>query len=492
MQFFVDDRLNVPHPDRTYMDGQWVTLASDRALEVIYPATEEVVARVPEATVVDVDRAVAAARRAFDEGPWPRMTAVERGRILRAISKELAARADDIAKFWTLQMGAPLSFARYGAYAGGLFAHYADLAETFAFEDVRPRENGVGIVVHEPVGVVAAVLPWNASFHLSCMKLAAAFAAGCTVVYKPAPETPLDAVLIAEAAEKAGLPAGVLNIVAAGREVGDHLIRHPGVDKVSFTGSTAAGRHIGMVCAERFTRCTLELGGKSAAIILDDMPMEDVLPVLLPAAIGLSGQMCAALTRVVVSKKRKKEFIDAATAAFRTVKIGDPFDEQTFVGPVAMKRQYERVLGYIERAQKDGARLISGGRRAPGFNKGYYIEPTLVEATNDMEIAREEIFGPVVCIIACDDEEDAIRIANDSPYGLSGTVFTRDDEKAYAIARRIRSGNFNQNGWTIDSHFPFGGFKQSGVGRENGLEGLASYLEIKSIFMPRAPKLFGR
>ncbi|MET0380052.1 MAG: aldehyde dehydrogenase family protein, partial [Spongiibacteraceae bacterium] len=302
------------------------------------------------------------------------------------------------------------------------------------------------------------------------------------------PETPLEAYIMAEAADAAGLPPGVLNMLPAGREVSDRLIRNHGIDKVSFTGSTAVGKHIAAVCAERVARVGLELGGKSAAIVLDDIAIEKVLPTLIPASTLNCGQACAALTRVVVSRKRHDAFVEALAATFNNIVVGDPFDQKTQMGPLAMQRQYERVLGYIEKGRAE-ATLACGGKRPPDLKRGYFVQPTVfANVDNSAAIAQEEIFGPVVSVIPYDTEADAIRIANDSPFGLNGSVFTEDLEKAYYIGRRIRAGNFTQNDWAVDNHLPFGGFKQSGIGRQNGVEGLEEYLETKVIFLPQAPK----
>ncbi|MGE0742003.1 MAG: aldehyde dehydrogenase [Hyphomonadaceae bacterium] len=493
MTYILDDRLKVAHPEAAFIAGVWRPTPQPRStIEVVHPADERVVARIPEANEADVDLAVRAARAAFDAGPWPNMAPSERGAVLRRISDYLVARTDALADMWTLQMGAPIMFSRMASgSAAQLFAKYAGIAEAFSFETIRPRADGVGVVAREPVGVVAAILPWNAPFGLACIKIAAALAAGCTVVYKPAPETPLDALVIAEACEAAGLPPGVLNVVIGGREIGEALIQHPEIDKVSFTGSTAVGKHIAEVCGARVARFTLELGGKSPAIVLDDATPDLVLPTLGFAACGLSGQMCAALTRILVHRSRIDQFAEAAAAAYTHFSIGDPLAPTTTLGPLAMKRQHARVLDYIESGKAQGAKLIAGGRTPANLERGYFVEPTVFIASNDARIAREEIFGPVTTFIPYDDEADALRIANDTTYGLNAAVYTNDSDRAYAIARRIRAGNVTQNGWINDSDFPFGGFKQSGVGRQGGVEGLEEYLETKVVYTPQRPRLLG-
>lgn len=492
MNYFVPGNIYIKHPDKLYIRGEWVPAAGKQApLEVINPATEEVIARIAQAADADAVRATAAAREAFDNGPWPFMSPKERAHYIRRYADELRKRATELGLAWTLQVGAIAQLtAVYGASPIGLFDYYADLAESFPFEEVREREGGVGIVVQEAVGVVAAIVPWNAPFGLASFKVAAALAAGCTIVLKPSPETPLEAYIMAEAAEAAGLPPGVLNLLPAGREVGDHLIRNPGIDMVSFTGSSIAGKHIAAVCASRVARVGLELGGKSAAIVLDDIPADQIIPTLVPASTLGAGQACAGLTRLLVSRKRHDEIVEALAAAYNSVIVGDPLDPVTQMGPLAMKRQYERVLGYIEKGKAEGARLICGGGRPSQLSRGLYIRPTILSGVeNHFTVAQEEIFGPVISVITYDGLDEAIRIANDSPYGLNGAVYTNDAEQAYYIGRRIRAGNFTQNGWAVDNKFPFGGFKQSGIGRQGGIEGLEEYLETKVIFMPATPKL---
>jgi acyl-CoA reductase-like NAD-dependent aldehyde dehydrogenase len=479
----------IQHPDRLFIGGEWLASQGGGRLDVVSPASETVVGSFVEASVRDVDRAVNAAREAFDSGLWASLAPAERARHVRAFGAAVLARQTDLARGWTLEMGAPIAISSFMMQSADfVFNYYADLASTYPFIEARDREEGVGVVLKEPVGVVAAVVPWNGPYILAVMKIVPALIAGCTVILKPAPETPVDAYILAECAQQAGLPPGVFNVVAAGREVGDHLIRHPGVDKVAFTGSTAAGKHIGSVCAQRVARASLELGGKSAAIVLDDIDVETVAANLIPAFTMLSGQVCGALSRVLVSRKRHDALVEAIAAGCRTVKVGDPFDPQTQMGPLAMQRQYDRVLNYIDQGRRAGATLAAGGRRVAGLERGYYLEPTVfANASNDMSIAREEIFGPVTTVIPYDTLDDAIRIANDSDFGLNGAVFTNDTDAAFRVARQVRTGNLTQNGWILDHRFPFGGYKQSGVGREGGPEGLTLYTETKTVYLPRRP-----
>ena len=477
------------HPDKLFIGGEWAAPATAARIDIISPSTEEIAGSVAEASQADVDRAVAAARHAFDHGPWPRMSGPERAAKLREIADRLAARASDFARVWSLQVGIPFAqIEPISVYFRGYFDYFAGLADQ-GIEEIRtPAQGGSCVVVREPVGVTAAILPWNAPLATMLLKVAPALAAGCTVIAKPSPETPLEALLLAECIAEAGLPEGVFSVLAAHREVSDHLIRHKDVDKVSFTGSTAVGLHIASVCGGRMARFTMELGGKSAAIILDDAKIETVIAGIMPNLVGLTGQQCAAFSRILVSRNRREEVTEALAAAFRAVRVGDAFDAATDMGPLVTSRQRERVCGYIAQGTAEGARLVTGGGRPAHLPKGWFVEPTLfTDVSNDMAIAREEIFGPVGSIITYDDEEQAIAIANDSDYGLSGGVFTEDTDHAYAVARRIRTGNFAQNGRVIDLTMPYGGFKLSGVGREGGIEGLHGFTEVKTVFLPDAP-----
>jgi aldehyde dehydrogenase (NAD+) len=476
---------NVKNPHCLFIGGQWMKAATARTLSVISPVTEEVLVTFAEATQPDIDRAVAAAREAFDKGPWPRMTPQERAAALLEVAKALRDRHEELARAWTGQVGAAISFTRYAsAQPAGLFEYYANLIRTYPLVDERRRDNGgVARVVKESVGVVAAITPWNAPLVLLCYKVAAALAAGCTVVSKPAPETPLDAYILAECIEAAGFPPGVFNVVPAGREVGEYLVRHPGVDKIAFTGSTAAGRKIAAIAAERLTRGSFELGGKSAALVLEDADTDQVLKSLVPFSMPITGQVCFSLTRVLVPESRKRELLDAYVSAVRTVKLGDPFETDTQMGPLTMARQLERVQGYIAKGKQEGAKLVTGGGRPAQFKRGYFVEPTVfTDVESRMTIAQEEIFGPVVSFISYDGLDDAVTKANDTIYGLHGAVYTKDSERGYEVARRVRSGSVTVNGMIVDIKMPFGGFKQSGVGREGGVEGLEPYFETKTIY----------
>ncbi len=477
--------------DRLFIGGDWVAPEGTDTIGVISPVSEEVIAHVPDGTEADIDKAVAAARIAFDRGPWPRMAPTERGEILRKAAAQIMAETADLAEIITREMGAPITFSNLGQVMAPMmiFNYYADLAGTFAFDEVRDGLlNPKVLVTKEPVGVVGAIAPWNVPLFIAAAKLAPSLAAGCTVVYKPAPETPLDAFRLAEIFEENGLPKGVLSVVPAGREVSEHLVTHPGVDKISFTGSGVGGKRIGGLCGERLKRCTLELGGKSAAIILDDADLATTIPTLLPNAIMNNGQACIAQTRILAPKARYAEVVDAVVSGVSAMKVGDPMDPATEVGPVVAERQRTRIEGYLESGREEGATVELGGGRPGGsdFSKGWYVEPTVFsDVDNKMKIAQEEIFGPVLVVIPYDGDENAVDIANDSNYGLCGSVWTNDNDRGLGIARRVRTGTYMLNTFApIDFATPFGGFKESGVGREFGPEGLESFLEKKSIGLP--------
>lgn len=481
--------VNLSSPERLFIGGDWTSASSDEGIAIVSPATEETIGRVARATTADMDRAVTAARDAFDNGPWPRLSGPERALYLRRIADEMARRADDFARAWSLQVGIPYAQTSATApFMGGYFSYFADLAER-GFEEVRRAMTGeYAIIAREPVGVVVAVVPWNAPLATLALKVAPALAAGCTVIAKPSPETPLEALILAECIAAAGVPRGVFSVLTADREVSDYLIRRPEIDKVSFTGSTAAGLHIASICGSRMARVTTELGGKSAAIVLDDADVANVVAGIMPNLVGLCGQQCAAFSRILVPHALKGAVTDALAAAMQSVIVGDPFAETTQMGPLVTRNQHCRVLDYIERGRTEGARVVTGGNRPAHLDRGWYVEPTLfTDASNGMAIAREEIFGPVGTVIPYDSEEHAIAIANDSRYGLSGGVFTEDTDRAYAVARRIRTGNFGHNGRVIDYTIPYGGFKQSGIGREGGIEGLHGFTEVKAIFMQELP-----
>ena len=401
------------------------------------------------------------------------------------------ARSDDLGEIWPRQSGVLQKIAQYSAMgAASTFEYYAGLADTFPFEEqATPTAGGqFGLLVREPVGVVGAIVPWNAPIGLIANKVAPALIAGCTVVLKASPEAPGEAYVVAEVAESIGLPAGVLNVVTADREVSELLVRDPRVDKITFTGSTVAGRRIASLCGERIARCTLELGGKSAAVILDDIDLEVAAGTLAKAECFLSGQVCSSLTRVIVSRSRHDELVEALAGRFATVRVGDPFDPQSQMGPLVAERQRDRVLGYVAKGVEEGATLVAGGGRPAHLDRGWFVEPTVfANVDNSSTIAQEEIFGPVLTVIPAADEQDAVRLANDTIYGLNASVFTDDVDRARHVAGQLRSGTVGHNAFRTDFGIAFGGFKQSGIGREGGTEGLLPFLETKTIILEATP-----
>lgn len=481
----------IAHPDRFFIGGEWVAPSTDSRIEVITPSTEEVFLSVAEAQEADMDRAVTAAREAFDEGSWRRLSHAERGRYVRALGAAVKARADDVVRIWTSEMGITREVANFSLQMGiDCYEQMADLSETFEFEERhQPRYGGnVALLVREPVGVVGAIVPWNAAPILIAYKIAPALVAGCTVILKASPEAPASAYFVAQLAEEIGLPKGVISVVTADRAVSELLVRHPEVDKITFTGSSAAGKMIASICGERIARCTLELGGKSAAVVLDDYPVDAMADTLAAAAPGLTGQVCCSITRVVVGRDRHDQMVDALADRFKVIHIGDPFEAGTGMGPLAMSRQRDRVEHYIATGKAEGATLATGGGRPAGFNRGYYIEPTVFgNVDNCSTIAREEIFGPVVSVIPAESEQQAVAIANDSVFGLNASVYTRDVDRAYQVGRELRSGSVGHNAVRADASIAFGGFKQSGLGREGGREGLLPYLEVKTMIFDEEP-----
>ena len=476
--------------DTLFIGNEFVKPDGKGFIDVISPHSEEVIGRVPDASTVDIDRAVSSARAAFDDGPWPRMTPEERAEGLKRLSGALQSRAQQIADVISSENGSPKQWSLMGQVfsATMVLDTYSGLASGYPWEDRRTGALGSPVLVRRaPVGIAAGIIPWNVPMFIMALKLGPAMAAGVPIVLKPAPETPLDAYLLAEAIIEADLPPGVINIVAAGRETGEHLVRHPGIDKVSFTGSTAVGKHIGEVCGGMLKRCTLELGGKSAAIVLDDANLDEAtLGNLVQSGVMNNGQVCGAQSRVLVSRKRYEEVVAALGGAVGALKVGDPLDEATQIGPLVAERQRDRVEGFLQAGKDGGARVVVGGGRPADQPTGWYVEPTVfADVSNDMKIAREEIFGPVLSVIPYDDEAQAIRIANDSDYGLCGSVWTTDPEHGAAVAAQVRTGVVAVNSSMIlDFNAPFGGFKQSGVGRELGPEGIDPYTEYQSIILP--------
>ncbi|MFW0793504.1 aldehyde dehydrogenase [Gordonia sp. CPCC 205515] len=473
--------------DKLFIGGKWVDPESAETFAVISPSTEEVIARVPQGTTADMDKAVAAARAAFDQGPWPRMALEERIAVLRKLSAKLEERQDDAAELVSAEMGCPITLSTKMQSIGPrlLLNSFIALAPQYNWRDIRQSATGNALVTREPVGVVAAIVPWNAPLLITMIKLAPALLAGCTMIIKPTPQTPLDAYLLADLLAEAGLPDGVVNVVPADREVSEYLVRHRGVDKVSFTGSTAAGRRIGALCGEDLRRCTLELGGKSAAVLLDDADLDLAIPSIRALSLRNTGQVCSNKTRIVVAASRRDELLDRLVDMVHSMPVGDPFDPATEIGPVASAVQRERVEGYVNDAKAAGLKLLVGGGRPDALDRGFYVEPTIfADVDPNAKIAQEEVFGPVLTVHTFGDENEAIDIANNSEYGLNGSVFTADPEHALAFARNIRTGTVELNGSGVGFHAPIGGFKNSGIGREAGLEGFDAYVELKSYGLP--------
>ncbi|MGW4499988.1 aldehyde dehydrogenase family protein [Micromonospora sp. NPDC004336] len=462
-----------------YLDGQWVAAGPGETVEVRNPATEQVIATVPAGTAADVDRAVAAARAAFPG--WADTAPADRAARLDRLHAALTARADEIARTVALELGTPLKVAtRVQAGLPLTVLHsYVELAAR------PPADETVGnsLVVREPVGVVGAITPWNYPLHQVVAKLAPALAAGCTVVLKPSELTPLTAYLLFEAIHEAGFPPGVVNLVTGtGPIVGEAIAAHPDVDMVSFTGSTATGRRISHLAADRIARVALELGGKSANVVLDDADLATAVKVGVGNAFLNSGQTCTAWTRLLVHRDRYDEAVTLAAEAAAGYRLGDPFDPATRLGPLVSAAQRERVTGHVARGLADGGRLVAGGPDAPLPERGFFVAPTVIaDVDPDSALAQEEVFGPVLAVIPFGDDDEAVAIANNSRYGLAGAVWSADDERALRVARRLRTGAVDVNGAPFNPLAPFGGYKQSGLGRELGRHGLDEFLQTKAI-----------
>jgi acyl-CoA reductase-like NAD-dependent aldehyde dehydrogenase len=467
------------HHDQIYIDGAWAPSASSTTIPVINPATEEVIAAMPAGTAGDADRAVTAARRAFES--WSAIAPAERVKYLTAVGDALAARSDELTELISAEMGMPrkqtAAFQVQGAVAK--VAAYTEAAQGYAWEE--PGDGAT--VVRQPVGVVAAITPWNAPLSIALDKVVPALLAGCTVVLKPSEVAPLNAWLLAEASHEADLPPGVFNLVSGeGPTVGEALVSHPEVDMISFTGSTRAGTRIATLAAGRSARVLLEMGGKSANIVLADADLDQALKPSVMTCFANSGQICTAPTRLLIDRSRYPEAVERIKAIAEQVSVGDP-GRDVDLGPLVSAAQRDRVRGYIEKGIAEGARLVTGGPEPPeGLKQGFFVRPTVfADVTNSMAIAREEIFGPVLCVIAYDDEDDAVRIANDTRYGLSAMVWSSDLDLADRVARRLRAGAVRINGQKAGPNAPAGGFKQSGIGRTNGRFALDEYVEIQAI-----------
>jgi acyl-CoA reductase-like NAD-dependent aldehyde dehydrogenase len=470
-----------------YVDGQWTTPNSTDVHRVLEAATGELIGTAALGNEQDIDRAVKAARKALDHGPWGRTTPTERATAMRRFAAALTKRSAEASTLVSRENGMPigLSEAFNGGAPAALLEMYAGMVDGTDIESVRPAALGATIVRREPVGVVAAITPWNYPLALAMSKIAPALAMGCTVVLKPSPDTALDSYILADAAEEAGIPDGVLNIVLAGREAGAALVSHPGVDKVAFTGSTEAGRTIGAECGRLIRRCTLELGGKSASIFLEDGDIDIFRAGLASSSFQNNSQTCTTQSRILAPRSRYNEVVDAVAAYAAELVVGNPLDPTVTCGPMANERQLQRVMGYIDSGRASSARLVTGGGRpASAGERGWFVEPTVfADVDNNSVIAREEIFGPVLAVIPFDTDDEAVAIANDSNYGLAGSVWTANEDRGIDIARQIRTGTFGVNYYSTDLSAPFGGMKDSGIGREFGPEALENYTEYKSIYV---------
>jgi acyl-CoA reductase-like NAD-dependent aldehyde dehydrogenase len=475
--------------DKLYIGGSWVTPSDpDLLLDILSPHDQSVLGRVAQAVNADVDAAVAAAREAFDNGPWPGTDPKERQEVIRRLNALREARADEVAAAISAENGSAGWFTKAGQpFLTRQVNAYLKAAEELGWEEVvEPSDPSVAfdtIVRREPIGVVAAIIPWNSPFSAATAKLTPALLAGNTVVLKVSPENSLSMMLLADLFHETGLPEGVLSILPADRETSEYLVSHPNIDKIAFTGSTRAGRRIASIAGEHLKRVSLELGGKSAAIILEDADLPAVMQGLRFGSLGNNGEACILQTRILAPRSRYDETVAALQEMVESLKVGDPSEPDTFIGPMIRPEQQQRVIDYINLGIEEGARLVTGGSQIPeGLEKGNYVTPTLfADVDNSMRIAQEEIFGPVLTVIAYDDEDDAVRIANDSDYGLSGGIWTTNLERALDIARRLCTGTVTLNGSPISFDGPFGGYKASGLGREYGKVGLTGYVEHKSV-----------
>jgi aldehyde dehydrogenase (NAD+) len=478
--------------DELFIGGEWVKPQGSDRISVLAASTEEPVGSVPEGTNADIDAAVRAARAAFeDPSGWSSWSSEDRAQALERLAAALESRGEEAARRVSLQNGMPISLALQveAVFPAVLARYYAGLIrQTPLAEDRAGLLGGTIHVLHKPVGVVGAIVPWNYPQTLAMFKLAPLLAAGCTVVIKPSPETVLDSLLLAEAILEAELPAGVVNIVPAGREVGAYLVEHPGVDKIAFTGSSASGRTIARRCGELLRPVTLELGGKSAAIMLDDADLTDAGEALFAATLMNNGQTCNIGTRVLAPRSRYDEILEVFSGLAGALIVGDSLDPATQIGPLASARQRDRVEGYIEKGRAEGGRVVVGGGRPPELDRGWFVQPTIfADVDNSDTIAREEIFGPVLTVIPYDGVDDAVAIANDSEFGLGGSVWSSDIARANEVARRVQTGSIGINHYMLDPAAPFGGVKASGLGRELGPEGLAAYLQLQSIYEAPPP-----
>ncbi len=470
--------------DKLFIGGLWLEPAGEERITIISPSTEKVIGSAPSASIEDMDRAVQAARRCFDETDWPQLSFEERAKWLYRAADVFDANKERVARVTASETGLPYhsDAMAHAELIGHLFRSTAEIGLALGQEEKRTGYVTDVTVRREPVGVVAAITPWNGPAVMAHFTIPMAILAGCAVILKTAPETPLHGQVLASIYEEIGLPPGVISIVTAGREASESLVRHPGVDKVAFTGSTATGQRVGMICGEMIKRRTLELGGKSAAIILDDAKLDDFMPDLVKASVMTNCQACLGQTRILAPRSRYEEIVDSYVAEMAKIKVGDPFEQGVQVGPLIGDKARLKAENYIEIGKSEGAKIVLGGGRPKDLETGFYVELTVFrDVSNDMRIAREEIFGPVFVVIPYDDDDDAVRIANDTDYGLSGSIWTTDMERGRRLARRIRTGHVGINIHMFEFSGPFGGYKKSGLGRQFGPEGLSEFFEYKQI-----------
>lgn len=472
--------------DKLFIANQWVEPSGARQLEVISPTTEEVIGLTPYAEVADIDRAVSAAQQAFRDGPWPRMSVDERAESLRRVAKEFTTRVRGAVEQQIDEMGGTRRYVESVTHSvSAVLERMIRDAAPVRFLEIRAGSAGDVLVLREPIGVAVGILPWNAPIMMAVEKLFPALLMGCPMVLKPAPESPLSIHVLADAIEAADLPAGTVSVLPGGVDTGEYLVAHPGIQKVTFTGSSTAGASIAALCGEHLKSVTLELGGKSAAVVLDD-DFEAYVPIIVQNALRNTGQVCVSPNRILIADEQHDSFIEALLAHLGSLKVGDPHEQQTDFGPLVSQRQRERVEGFIRRAVEAGAQIAFGGGRPAGLDQGWYVQPTvLVGVDNSMEVAQEEIFGPVLSVIRYSDEADAVAIANDSQYGLGGSVFAADAARAVAVALQIDTGTCQINDAPgAGGGGPFGGHKKSGLGCERSREGHEQFLEIKSVVLP--------
>jgi len=478
----------ISNPGKLFIGGEWAEPATSARADIISPFSEKKIASVPLAGLADVDRAVMKARQAFDFGPWPTMTLDKRIEVMQKLSEAFATNRNQIAQTVTAEMGCPITLSDriQSNLARTMLDSFIEIARDYPFSELRRSSTGNGLVLRQPKGVIAAIVPWNVPMLTAMMKLGPALLMGCTFILKPAVETALSSFLLAEMLENAGVPEGVVSILPAGPAESEYLALHPGIDKITFTGSTAVGERLAVQCGAQLKPITLELGGKSAAIFLDDADLESAVETLRLGSLRNSGQVCSLKTRLLVSRRREDELLDRLSNLLSSMPVGDPSDPDVQIGPMISSRQRDRVEGYIKTAIDEGASLVRGGTGRPEhLEHGFFVKPTIfADVQPGSTLAQEEVFGPVLAVTTYETVDEAVSIANNSRYGLNGAVFTADPSYGVSIAQRIKTGTVEINGGGVGFHCPIGGVKKSGIGREAGREGFDAYTEIKTVGLP--------